>query len=142
MEIEHIFSLGEGKRFPYQTADTLAQSVVQSLNVIGLTSLFAAHRMRLFRQAVVGCPEVAKTQTAEILIWQFSPHRFAAFHTAIANKKGENLFCSATLNNPNTNLKDLDGNKRKYFIYFHDIISLRRKNRCFQRWQFGRFFFK
>jgi hypothetical protein len=43
--------------------------------------------MRLFGQAVIGCPEVAKNQAPKIFVGQFSPDRFADFYAAIANKK-------------------------------------------------------
>jgi hypothetical protein len=81
----------------------------------------------VFRQAIVVSPKIAETQASLIIVGKFPPESLATFHTSITDKESEDLPRPPTLNNPNTDLKDLDGNKGKDFIHFQNIICLCRK---------------
>ena len=93
----------KGKRLADKTSQTLTQSVVPSLNMSGLPSLFANRLMSLPQSAkngLIGLPKITESGTVSIGLGQTSPEVPTAFFTAITDEVGHNLSSSSTKSYP------------------------------------------
>ena len=79
--------LGKGEGLAAQAADTLAQGVVEALDVIGLPRLLASGLVAFGRKdGGVGVPEVAVADRAHpVLRWQRVPQLASRFCGAVTN---------------------------------------------------------
>lgn len=117
MQIQHVLPLRKGQGFTHQTADALTQSIIQTLNVRGVSCLFAYLLMGGRRQTRIGPPEIAVAHATLITRWQFAPQAPTRCSAAIADEKRENLPRPPTLNNPNATLVFLHLHKGEEFIH-------------------------
>jgi hypothetical protein len=118
MQVEHIFLFGKSKRFSDESADTLAQGVVEPLDMVGQSGFPADQEMCLLGQTMISLPKIAETPTFQVLAGQFAPQAFARFHGAVTDEKGDDLPCSMTLDDPDPYLIDFHGDISEHLVHF------------------------
>jgi len=85
---------GKGKRFAHKASKTLAQGVVESLNVSRLPALFANRLMvcpEMTKDLVIDFSEIAEGGTVAILLWHPGPESPTDLFTTVTDEEGDNL---------------------------------------------------
>ncbi len=93
----HHIRLGERKRAPHKAAHPLAQNVVETLDMTGLTLAFVGRSMTLCGQDLrVSVPEIRVEHSFLIGLGHTGPEQSASLVAAITNSIGHDLTGSAT----------------------------------------------
>ena len=120
----HFIWLWEGQSFADESADSLAESVVPTLNVASLSGLFS-NRLVLARVDHRGVcfPKVAEWSAPAIFFGNQFPELSAGFRGAVADEKWDDLAGSATQGYPNPSFAGLWIHKRPQFVQFEHVKS-------------------
>lgn len=140
MQVEHVLLLRKGEASPHHPAESLADGVVEPLDVRCFPGFLAGLCMRPGRQAVVRAPEVAETVAPQIAVGQLAPKALAGFHRAVPDEKGDNLPSLPAKGYPDSYLLDFHQDVCKNLINFEYVTGVCPVNRFLERAQVTGFF--
>ena len=112
-EFVEVEVFAEGKGLANQVGATLAQGVVEALNVRSFARLFAHRAMTLGRDnRTVGSPKVGVADRPFAIVgWQRVPELAACLSRAITHGKANDTACLSLNRNPDPHLVPLVANK-------------------------------
>ena len=110
----------ERQCFADQATTTLAERVVETLDVIGLTAFLTDRTMTLgWKDCCICLPKIGVTDRAlAIHRWKTRPKSSCSCFSACADRHGDNLTCVAVQRKPNPFLAPLLADKRPQLITF------------------------
>lgn len=133
MQVEHILLFGEGEAPAHHPAKTLADGVVQPLNMRSFSGFFADFCVRPNWQAVVRAPKVAEAVAPEIAVGQLPPKPPAGFHRAVADEEGQYLACFPAQRYPDAHLVDLRVDAGENLVNFDHVRGVCTVNGLLER---------
>ena len=113
----HQVALGERERLPNEAPQSLAQDVVEALNVTRLAVAFARGFVLFIRKyLLVSLPKVAVQQAPLVPLRDALPEQAACFFAATADGIGHDLASAPTLSRPNPAFVLAPLYKRPHFV--------------------------
>jgi hypothetical protein len=131
-------ALRKGKSFTDIARLMLAQCTIPTLHVRNLSTLFTNRMMCfLWKDFLVGIPEIAVRNTTAVRQWHFVPQTATSRFTAVANDKGDDLSGSTAHDRPQPAFIELFEYKTPGFVIFQNITWFRWQQSVFE---FGQLF--
>ena len=90
-DVVHEIRFGKGGGFAGESADSLAQGAVESLDVISWPISVRLLQLLSGHNAGIGLPNIGEAASGFVSLWNPTPQHAAGFHPPTADGKGHNL---------------------------------------------------